>query len=63
MIQFKEIKWAKCYCGGWVRSVLTEHKKQFFGWKFFHYKKPRWQLDNCYPRKFEEGKYGQANPS
>jgi hypothetical protein len=52
-MKFLEVKWTKCYCGGWIREVLTQHKRLTFGWKYFAYKKPRWTIDNCYSERFE----------
>lgn len=45
-----ETKETPCYCGGIVRQVLTRDKRTPYGWKWNHYKKPRWQIDNCYPK-------------
>jgi hypothetical protein len=44
------VEWTSCYCGGWVRSLFTRDKRLHFGWRRDHYKKHRWQIDNCYPR-------------
>lgn len=53
-MEHEESKWTKCYCGGYIRDVLTRHKRTLYGWKYFHYKKAKWQIDNCYPKKFKD---------
>ncbi len=44
-------KWIKCYCG-WHLFILSAHKvTNLFDQREYEYKKPRWQLVNCYPKK------------
>jgi hypothetical protein len=43
-------KWTKCYCGGWIRSVLTSHRRTPYGWVYYARKKPKWEIDNCFAK-------------
>lgn len=41
--------WEPCYCGGWLLWKFTA-KKQTMG-RAYTYKKPQWQLVNCYKER------------
>jgi len=40
---------APCYCGGTIMEVFQRTKIVYFGVRRYIYKKPRWQIVNCFP--------------
>lgn len=43
-------RWFSCYCGGWIKEVFQcEKVRDSINRRYYVYKKPRWQIVNCFP--------------
>lgn len=46
-----DVRFIPCYCGGEVKMVYQRDKIVYFGERRYQYKRPRWQIVNCFPRR------------
>lgn len=61
-LQKVEHAWTKCYCGGFMLSIFSKEKvTNLFNPRPYTYKKPRWQLVNCFPPAMKKQMEAKAN--